>query len=293
MDITPRDAVETKALGYGQRISAAIGIIIAMGTALLAAFGDVKWIADHLALLGTGVGALVTGALTSYVAIRRMRIDRTASKATLILLLLLPVLILTGCAVISGKAGESHYVGMAFGEKASSTLAGLNITETKTDKGKIVTERGVGIDKAGSAGEADMGKILGNLLLLGLQSQGIPVKASAAAQSDSTASCDVADASTTATATDATTATDTAAVSYSADGYGGTPGAGGIGVYGHPTCSRCRAYHTAHPEVQIVNIDTPANLSAMWSALRSRGFTASSASLPVSVTADAYTLSAK
>lgn len=89
--------------------------------------------------------------------------------------------LLSGCAVIHGGAGESRYTGFALGEKASSTLAGLNITETKTEKGKIVTERGVGVDQSGVTGEADIGKMLGNLLLLGLQSQGVPVKASSAA----------------------------------------------------------------------------------------------------------------
>lgn len=284
MDITPKDSVETKALGIGQRISAAIGILIAMGSALLAAFGDVKWISDNLPLLGTGVGALATGGLTAYVAVRRMRIDRIASKAPLILLLLLPVLMLTGCAVVSGKAGESHYVGFAFGEKASSNLAGLNVTETQTAKGQVVTDRGVGIDKAGSAGEADMGKILGNLLLLGLQSQGVPVKASAASQAASPES-DVAPVE--------ATAADAAADAYSAEGYGGSPGAAGEGVYGRPSCSRCQAYKTAHPDAAIINIDDAANQTAMWSALRRLGFTGSSAALPVSVTADAYALSAK
>lgn len=290
MDITPKDSVETKALGIGQRISAAIGIIIAMGTALLAAFGDMKWISDNLPLLGTGVGALATGGLTAYVAVRRMRIDRIASKAPLILLLLLPVLILTGCAVISGKAGESHYVGLAFGEKASSTLAGLNITETQTQKGNIIVERGVGIDKAGSAGEADMGKILGNLLLLGLQSQGVPVKAqaSAASPADSTESDTAPDCSTCAVPTAATEA-----VTYSAEGYSGSPGASGEGVYGRPSCSRCRAYKSAHPDVAIINIDDASNRTAMWDALRKRGFTSSNAALPVAITADAYTMSAK
>jgi hypothetical protein len=290
MDITPKDSVETKALNIGQRISTAIGIIIAMGSALLAAFGDVKWMSDNLPLLGTGVGALATGGLTAYVAVRRMRIDRIASKATLILLLLLPVLILTGCAVISGKAGESRYTGFAFGEKASSTLAGLNITETQTAKGQVVTDRGVGIDKAGSDGQADMGKILGNLLLLGLQSQGVPVKAqaSAASQADSPESDVAPAASECAVPTDAT-----AAVAYSSDGYGGSPGAAGEGVYGRPSCARCRAYKAAHPDVEIINLDEAANRTAMWSELRKRGFTASNAALPVVITSDAYTMSAK
>jgi len=59
---------------------------------------------------------------------------------------------LTGCAVVSGRAGESSYVGLAFGEKASSTLAGLNITEETKDGG--VLYRGVGVDQAGSQGDS-------------------------------------------------------------------------------------------------------------------------------------------
>lgn len=279
MDITPKDQAETKALGYGQRISVAIGIIVAMGSGLLAAFGDVKWISDNLPLLGTGVGALVTGGLTSYIAVRRMRIDRnTVTKATLLLLLLFPVLILTGCAVISGKAGESHYVGLAFGEKASSTLAGLNITETQTQKGQILVERGVGIDKAGSSGEADMGKILGNLLLLGLQSQGIPVKPQASEASPGSSD---------------TAPSDTSSDTYIINSYTGTPGPAGEGVYGNSSCSRCRAYQAAHPDTQLINLAEPDNRTAMWAALKRLGYTGTVVSLPVLITADAYTLQAK
>lgn len=87
------------------------------------------------------------------------------------------LLLSSGCAVVHGSAGDSGYTGFAFGEKASTTLAGLNITETQTEGGQITLERGVGIDQSGATGEADLGKILGNLLLLGLQSQGLPAPA--------------------------------------------------------------------------------------------------------------------
>lgn len=80
---------------------------------------------------------------------------------------------------------------------------------------------------------------------------------------------------------------------YSAEGYGGAPGAGGEGVYGRPGCPRCQAYAAAHPGVEIVNIDQPANSAAMWAALRARGYTGRTAALPVLVTADGYTLNAK
>lgn len=81
-----------------------------------------------------------------------------------------------GCAVVSGSAGDSKYMGFAFGEKASTTLAGLNITETESVDGKPTLERGVGIETSGAAGEADVDKLLGNLLLLGLQSHGMPAR---------------------------------------------------------------------------------------------------------------------
>ena len=108
-------------------------------------------------------------------------------------------LLLSGCAVVCGNAGDSSYMGMAFGEKASSTLAGLNITETQTEAGNIVLERGVGVDTAGVTGEADLGKILGNLLLLGLQSQGVTAAnaaANAASMSTATTNCATGDCAT-------------------------------------------------------------------------------------------------
>ena len=287
-NITPKDSVETTALGIGKRITVAIGIVITAVSSLLCSVGGLDWITDNLTLFGTGVGALVTGGLTSYVAVRRMRIDRIATKTPLTLLLLLPVLMLTGCAVIAGKAGESRYSGFAFGEKASSTLAGLNITETSTDKGKIVTERGVGIDAAGSTGEADVSRILGNLLLIGLQSQGIPVKAVPASQTESP----VFAGDTAAEESAASTEPDTA-VAYSADGYGGSPGASGEGIYGRPSCSRCRAYKLAHPGVEIINLDDSSNRAAMWAALRARGYTGSSVALPCAIAADSVLQPAK
>ena len=82
-------------------------------------------------------------------------------------------------------------------------------------------------------------------------------------------------------------------VAYSTDGYGGEPGASGVGVYGRPSCSRCRSYRSAHPDVQMINIDNAASRSSMWAALKSRGYAGSSVGLPVVITADAYTVAAK
>jgi hypothetical protein len=84
-----------------------------------------------------------------------------------------------------------------------------------------------------------------------------------------------------------------ATVAYAAEGYGGAPGAGGEGVYGRPGCPRCRAYAAAHPGVEIIDIDQPANSAAMWAALRARGYTGRTAALPVLIKADGYTLNAK
>ncbi len=82
-------------------------------------------------------------------------------------------------------------------------------------------------------------------------------------------------------------------VTYSTDGYGGAPGPAGEGVYGRPSCGRCRAYHAAHPEASIINLDDPSNRAAFWAALRRLGFNAANAALPVAVTATDYTQAAK
>lgn len=92
-DIKPRDAKETAVAGAGTRIVTAIGIIGAMVPALLAAVGGLDWITANLPLLLTGLGSLVTGGVASYVAVRRMRIDRVG----VFLLSLALMLWLCGC----------------------------------------------------------------------------------------------------------------------------------------------------------------------------------------------------
>lgn len=72
----------------------------------------------------------------------------------------------SGCAVVKGKAGDSSYVGWAFGEKASTTLAGLNITETHDADGSI--ERGVGVDSSGATSETKLTEVLGKVLMAGI-----------------------------------------------------------------------------------------------------------------------------
>lgn len=132
--------------------------------------------------LETIIGGILVAVAGIWAIVKNAKaVKETAKKAGVLVLLLAFGWMLTGCAVINGSAGDSNYMGFAFGEKASSTLAGLNITETKTEAGNVVLERGVGVDQSGVTGEADVGKLLGNLLLLGLQSQGVPVKAQAIA----------------------------------------------------------------------------------------------------------------
>jgi hypothetical protein len=76
-------------------------------------------------------------------------------------------------------------------------------------------------------------------------------------------------------------------------GYTGSPGDTGIGVYGQSGCGRCAAYAAAHPDIAIIDIADARNRAAMWDALRTRGYTGNSVALPVAVTADGYTQSAK
>lgn len=87
--------------------------------------------------------------------------------------------------------------------------------------------------------------------------------------------------------------TEATSQSYSGDGYGATPGDNGGGVYGRPSCGRCQAYRRAHPDTEMINIDDPSARSAMWAALRARGYTASSIDLPVAITENAYTEAAR
>ena len=78
-EINPRDPRESAALGAGQRIASAIAIIATTAPALLALIGGLDWITANLPLLLAGLGSLATGGIASYVAVRRMAIDRPAS----------------------------------------------------------------------------------------------------------------------------------------------------------------------------------------------------------------------
>ena len=75
--------------------------------------------------------------------------------------------------------------------------------------------------------------------------------------------------------------------------YNGVPGENGIGVYGRSGCGRCAAYAAAHPDIAIIDIGNEQYRKTMWAALRTRGYTGTSVALPVAVTADGFTQSAK
>lgn len=80
---------------------------------------------------------------------------------------------------------------------------------------------------------------------------------------------------------------------YSAEKFTGSPGPAGEGVYGRASCARCQAYAAAHPEAQLIDLDSGANRADMWAALRLRGYAGQSVSLPVNITADGYTQAAR
>ena len=74
--IEPRDAVEAETVGLAGRITAGIGIVGTAAVALASAVGGMAWLADNIPLLVTGLTALATGGFTSWVAVRRMRMDK-------------------------------------------------------------------------------------------------------------------------------------------------------------------------------------------------------------------------
>lgn len=72
------------------------------------------------------------------------------------------VALFSGCAVVKGKAGGSTYMGWAFGERASSTLAGLRVSEDQAAEGTVVRE--VGVEQAGSDSETRLTEMMGALV---------------------------------------------------------------------------------------------------------------------------------
>ena len=175
-----------------------------------------------------------------------------------------------------GTVTESKVKIVGTGDKASQIAAeGLFADGAAEDLGAGVksasaTQQSTGIKETLEG----MGVLLTGIGSLVAKTQGIPVAATAPVSTD--------------TAPAVSVETD-----YSTEGFGGSPVAAGEGVYGSPSCSRCRAYKAAHPDVQMIDIGVAANRAAMWDALRTRGYTGTSVALPVAVTADGYTQSAK
>jgi hypothetical protein len=286
--ITPRDERETSALGAGKRIAAAIGILGAAVPALLAAVGGLDWITANLPLLLTGLGSLAGGGVASYIAVRRMKVDKAAAgkAAGALLLLLCLAPFLAGCTgVYTPKLSA-----ISWGLDSAQVLSGLNVTRWQTADTNDYYE--VILDS--SSGSQSSGRLIDGLIAIGeiaARAKGIPVggAASAAAGSgDSSVAADAAPGPTVAAAKALAEST-----AYDTAGYDGSPGASGEGVYGRPSCSRCRAYRAAHPDVELVNVDDAANRADMWAALRLRGFTGANVALPVLITETGFTQSAK
>ena len=273
--ITPRDAAETATLSTGARIAAAIGIIGTAVPALLAAVGGLDWITANLPLLLTGLGSLVSGGVASWIAVRRMRVDKAAKTSALLLAALTALLLAGGCTgVYTPKLSA-----ISFGLDSAQALSGLNVTRLQSAETNDYYE----IILDSSSGQQSSGKVIDGIIAIGeiaARMRGLPVDGAAAAASAAsgslTASADVAPPE------------DEAQTVYSADGYAGEPGPAGEGVYGRPSCARCRAYRAAHPEVALVSIDDAGNRADMWAALRLRGYTGSSVSLPVQITAEGF-----
>lgn len=177
-----------------------------------------------------------------------------------------------------GTVTESKVKIVGTGDKASQIAAeGLFADGAAEDLGAGVknasaTQQSTGVKETLEG----MGVLLTGIGNLVNRAQDIPIASSAA--SSATANADTLEAS-----------SETVAAT---SGYGGIPGTDGIGVYGQPTCSRCRAYKTAHPETEIIDVRVAANEAALRSALARLGHTGS-IPLPVEITATGFTQAAK
>ena len=173
---------------------------------------------------------------------------------------------------------ESKVVITGTGDKASQIAAeGLFADGASDDLGAGVKTASASQQSTGIKETLEgMGVLLTGIGNLVNRAQGIPIASSAA--SGATVNADTLEAS-----------SETVAA---ASGYGGIPGTDGIGVYGQPTCSRCRAYKTVHPETEIIDVRVAANEAALRYALKRLGHTGS-IQLPVEITATGYTQEAK
>ncbi|HOQ60071.1 MAG TPA: hypothetical protein PKZ08_05585 [Vicinamibacterales bacterium] len=274
--ITPRDDRETAVVGAGRRIATAIGILITAATTLLAAFGDMQWITDNLPMLGVGLGSLVSGGIASYIAVRRMRVDR-AAKTSAVLLAAIGALTLCGCVAIRATSDAEKAGVLAFGTGADSAaaLANVAVNGAPTEGGDSA---GVSFDSGNTQQQTQ--QAIQSLITLGAVLAPLLPNGSSVANAlslDAGIAC----------------APSAAPAPANTTGFNGAPGENGEGVYGNPACSRCRAYRAAHPEVEIINVSVASNAAAMWNALRERGYTGATVALPVEITADGYTTNAK
>jgi len=91
-------------------------------------------------------------------------------KTVLVAVTALVLAFASGCAVVKGRAGDTSYLGWAFGEKASSTLAGLAVVENQAMSNGVwvVYERSVGVDSAGSHSETQLTQVLGQIFIAGI-----------------------------------------------------------------------------------------------------------------------------
>ena len=194
-----------------------------------------------------------------------------------------------------GTVTESLVSVIGTGDKASEVASkGLFADGTPETLGAGVADAKASQQSTGIKETLEgMGVLLTGIGQLVAKSQGIPVTpavsvAPAASSAPAGARCTVQDDS-----VEYIPATE----AYSDDGYGGVPGEGGVGVYGRVSCSRCREYRAAHPDVKIIDIGVTANRAAMWEALKADKpgfkFDGASVSLPVVITADGYTQAAK
>jgi len=237
------------------------------------------WVAEADVEGYVGAGVLLVTGVWSVWAKRKALLAVPPPKLGLFLLLLLPALFLCGCAAVYTPKISA----ISWGLDSSQVLSGLNVTRYQTagtnDFYEIILDS--------STGQQSSVKAIDGLIAIG--EIVARARGSAAAPAASSPALDETDESVAPTEEEAS-----GDVAYSSDGYGGSPGSGGAGVYGKPSCSRCRAYRSAHPVVEMINIEaSDGNRAAMWSALRARGYAGSSVSLPVLIDAAGFIQAAR
>jgi len=191
-----------------------------------------------------------------------------------------------------GTVTESKVKIVGTGDKASQIAAeGLFADGASDDLGAGVKTASASQQSTGVKETLEgMGVLLTGIGTLVAKTQGIPT--ASARPGEAVAPSTVPEAQGGAGGADIAATADGEA-DYSGDGYGGSPGTSGEGVYGKPGCSRCRAWLTAHPGSQLIDIGASENKTALWSALRRLGYTGTSVSLPVAITSTGFTQAAK